>query len=64
MIGFAFGPSPNALVFAGLVGMMDPPREGVKEAIQVLRGSGVSVKMVTGDAQETAVAIGMFFLKL
>lgn len=42
----------------GLVGICDPPREGVREAITTLVNSGVRVKMVTGDAKETAGAIG------
>lgn len=46
------------MTFLGLVGIIDPPRAGVKEAVQVLFESGVSVKMVTGDAFETAMAIG------
>ena len=54
----AYGPSPDDLVFVGMVGIIDPPREGVREAISTLQGTGVSIKMVTGDAEETAVAIG------
>lgn len=54
----ASGPELGKLTFLGLVGIIDPPRAGVREAVQVLFESGVSVKMVTGDALETAVAIG------
>jgi len=32
---------------------------GVKEAVSTLITSGVAIKMITGDSQETAVAIGM-----
>ncbi|KAL2300150.1 hypothetical protein Nmel_012113 [Mimus melanotis] len=52
------GPELGKLTFLGLVGIIDPPRAGVREAVQVLFESGVSVKMITGDALETAVAIG------
>lgn len=44
--------------FVGLVGIHDPPREGVKEAIAKLQEAGVRVVMITGDSMETAVAIG------
>ena len=37
---------------------MDPPREGVREAIQYLHDTGVDVKIITGDAKETAVSVG------
>uniref|UniRef100_A0A8C4YS64 Calcium-transporting ATPase n=1 Tax=Gopherus evgoodei TaxID=1825980 RepID=A0A8C4YS64_9SAUR len=43
----------------GLVGIIDPPRTGVKEAVAALIASGVAIKMITGDSQETAIAIGM-----
>ncbi|RMC09280.1 hypothetical protein DUI87_14288 [Hirundo rustica rustica] len=52
------GPELGKLTFLGLVGIIDPPRVGVREAVQVLLEAGVAVKMVTGDALETAVAIG------
>ena len=58
MLALASGPELGQLTFLGLVGMIDPPRAGVKEAVQVLSESGVSVKMITGDALETALAIG------
>lgn len=51
----------GALTFLGLVGMIDPPRVGVKEAVATLTSSGVAVKMITGDSKETAVSIGMTF---
>lgn len=54
----ASGPELGKLTFLGLVGIIDPPRAGVREAVQVLLESGVSVKMITGDALETAAAIG------
>lgn len=54
----AYGPSMSNLVFVGMVGITDPPRQGVKEAITQLRAGAVSVKMLTGDSEETAKAIG------
>lgn len=41
----------------GMVGIMDPPREGARSSVTTLQSTGVRVKMVTGDAQETACAI-------
>uniref|UniRef100_A0A8B9T8W3 Calcium-transporting ATPase n=1 Tax=Anas platyrhynchos TaxID=8839 RepID=A0A8B9T8W3_ANAPL len=58
ILALASGPELGKLTFLGLVGIIDPPRAGVREAVQVLFESGVSVKMITGDALETAVAIG------
>ncbi|KAF2445928.1 calcium-transporting P-type ATPase-like protein [Karstenula rhodostoma CBS 690.94] len=48
----------RSLVFAGLVGMNDPPRKGVEKAIRRLMAGKVKVIMITGDAETTAVAIG------
>jgi Ca2+-transporting ATPase len=45
------------LTFLGLVGMIDPPRPGVKEAIHSCHEAGVRAVMITGDHKITAVAI-------
>ncbi|XP_076238710.1 secretory pathway calcium atpase isoform X2 [Calliopsis andreniformis] len=57
VIGLACGTSLQDLVYVGLVGICDPPRPNVRESITTLINSGVKVKMVTGDAKETAAAI-------
>ncbi len=44
-------------VFNGLVGMIDPAKPGVVEAVDKCHTAGISVKMVTGDHKKTAVAI-------
>jgi Ca2+-transporting ATPase len=48
----------NDLAFLGLIGIMDPPRPEVKAAIETCQRAGIKVKMITGDQQMTATAIG------
>ncbi|KAL3806000.1 hypothetical protein ACHAXA_006420 [Cyclostephanos tholiformis] len=57
VLAMAYGPSLGSLTFAGIVGLEDPPREGVIESVAHLERSGVQVIMVTGDSKETAVSI-------
>jgi P-type Ca2+ transporter type 2C len=67
VLGFAYKENPKSdsekdmetgLVFLGLMGMIDPPREGVREAIEDCRKAGIRVIMITGDNRFTAQAIG------
>jgi len=59
MIGLAYRPlgrldDYRGYTWVGLVGMDDPVREGVVEAIRVARRAGIQVKMITGDYPKTA----------
>ena len=47
----------NNLSFAGILGMIDPPRESVKKSVLLCKNAGISPIMITGDSIDTAVAI-------
>ncbi len=51
-------PAEERLVFSGLLGLYDPPRPEVSQALDRCRSAGIKVIMVTGDHPHTAVAIG------
>jgi len=69
VLGVAYRPLPEVpesprpedieknLIFVGLLGMIDPPRPEVVEAVKVATGAGLKSVMVTGDYKETAQAI-------
>ena len=52
-------PDVQGLVFAGLVGFIDPPRAEAIKAVADCRSAGIAVKMITGDHAATAAAIAV-----
>ena len=46
-----------AFEFLGLIAFQDPPKENITQTIKTFRKAGISVKMITGDYAETALAI-------
>ena len=47
----------NGIVFLGLAGIIDPPREEAIEAVRKCKEAGITVKMITGDHADTARTI-------
>jgi len=58
VLALAYGSSMENLTFVGMAGLLDPPRDGIQDAVLTLLSTGAHLKMVTGDAEETALAIG------
>ena len=57
VIAIASGAEPGKLTLCGIVGLKDPLRDGVADAVHRIQDSGARVMMITGDSQETATSI-------
>ncbi|CAM9848835.1 unnamed protein product [Chrysoparadoxa australica] len=57
VIAMAYGAVMNELCFGALVGIVDPPRLGSVDAVEEMQRCKTRLCMITGDAEETAVAI-------
>lgn len=60
IVALCRGKGLEALTYTGVCGVCDPPREGVRDAVATLARASVDVKMVTGDARPTALAVGTY----
>ncbi len=56
-LAFAWGNDKDGVAFVGLMGIIDPPRPEVRDAVQACHDAGIRVVMVTGDHLATARAI-------
>ncbi len=65
VLGFAYRVYPlqtedaedEKLIFAGLIGISDPPRPEAQQTIIACRSAGIEPVMITGDHQDTALAV-------
>ncbi len=57
VLALAYGEKESELVFCGLAAMLDPPKQGVREAVATCKEAGIRTVMITGDSPETALAI-------
>jgi Ca2+-transporting ATPase len=56
-LAFAWGPDPERAALLGIMGILDPPRAEVREAVATCAAAGIKVLMVTGDHPLTARAV-------